>query len=159
MEDAQELAMEYFNQAYAHQRQGRLDEAIALYKQSIETYPTAEAFTFLGWVYGMMKRYEDAIAECRKAIEVDPEFGNPYNDIGAYLIDQEKFDEALPWLEKAIQAQRYESYCYPHYNLGRVWQQKGEWIKARQEYEKALEESPNYTLAKRAIAKIQAMMN
>jgi hypothetical protein len=31
---------------------------------------------------------DDAITECHHAIEVDPDFGNPYNDIGAYLIEQ-----------------------------------------------------------------------
>ena len=52
-------------------------------------YPTAEAYTFLGWTYHFQGRIEDAIAECKRAIEVDPEFGNPYNDIGAYLIELE----------------------------------------------------------------------
>ena len=32
---------------------------------------------------------------------MDPDFGNPYNDIGAYLIEMGRLDEAIPWLEKA----------------------------------------------------------
>src|SRR3989338_760874 len=159
MEDEKTLALKYFNEAYAHQRHGRLEAAVVLYRQSIEIHPTAEAYTFLGWTFSMMKRYDDAIAECRKAIEIDSEYGNPYNDIGAYLIDQGKIDEAILWLEKAVHASRYESYCYPHYNLGRIWEQKGELAKALREYELALEECPNYGLARQAIAKIRAMMN
>lgn len=36
---------------------------------------------------------------------------------------------------------------------------KGEWAKALREYEMALGESPNYGLARQAVAKIRAMMN
>jgi len=62
--------------------QGELDPAIELYRRSIEVCPTAEAHTFLGWTYSFQGRLDEARAECLKAIEVDPHFGNPYNDIG-----------------------------------------------------------------------------
>ena len=81
-------ALQLFQSAYEAQMRGELDEAAELYKQSIEAYPTSEAHTFLGWTYSFMGRTDDAIAECHRAIEVDPDFGNPYNDIGAYLIEQ-----------------------------------------------------------------------
>ena len=152
-------AMEYFQQAYSHQVKGELDEAVDLYKKSIAALPTAEAHTFLGWTYSFMGRYEDAIAECRRAIEIDPDFGNPYNDIGAYLIERGKFDEAIPWLEKATHARRYESYCFPHYNLGRVWERKGDWARAIECYQNALRENADYTLARQALARIQGMIN
>jgi len=51
---------------------GELEQAVELYKKSIEAFPTAEAYTFLGWTYSFMGRVDDAIAECHKAIEVDP---------------------------------------------------------------------------------------
>jgi Flp pilus assembly protein TadD len=41
---------------------------------------------------------EEAIAECHRAIEIDPDFGNPYNDIGAYLIERGDLRGAIPWL-------------------------------------------------------------
>ena len=155
----QSEAERYFQEAYAKQTEGHLDEAIELYRKSLELYPSAEAYTFLGWAYSFQGHYQNAISECRKAIELDPDFGNPYNDIGAYLIELGKWDDAIPWLEKATAAKRYDSYFYPHYNLGRVWEQKGEWQRALLHYENALHENPEYTLAKLAIARLRGMMN
>jgi tetratricopeptide (TPR) repeat protein len=152
-------AQRFFHEAYENQMQGRLEEAIALYKKSLELYPTAEAYTFLGWAYSFQNRYDDAIEECKKAVALDPDFGNPYNDIGAYLIEKGKLDEAIEWLEKAVQAKRYESYCYPHYNLGRIWEKKGDWWKAYEAYHQALSANPDYNLAKKAMARMAGLMN
>src|SRR5215217_6107847 len=113
-------ALELFQEAYEHQMSGDLDEAVELYKASIATHPTAEAHTFLGWTYSFQGRLDDAIAECQNAIKVDPDFGNPYNDIGAYLIEQGKHDQAIPWLERALSARRYSSFHFPWFNLGRA---------------------------------------
>src|SRR5258708_20819655 len=92
-EDARQTAAEYFQKAYELQMQGEYRHAIELYTCSIETFATAEAYTFRGWTYSLLGDYERAIAECLQAIKTDPEFGNPYNDIGAYLIEQGKWDE------------------------------------------------------------------
>src|SRR5438067_738263 len=81
-------AKKLFHQAYQAQLEDNYEEAIELYQRSIETYPTAEAHTFLGWVYSFQDRYDEAIAECLEAIRVDEAFGNPYNDIGSYLLAQ-----------------------------------------------------------------------
>ena len=51
--------------------------------------------------YSFQGRPDDAIAECKIAIAVDPDFGNPYNDIGAYLIELGREEEAVTWLERA----------------------------------------------------------
>ncbi|OGW72705.1 MAG: hypothetical protein A2Y02_00515 [Omnitrophica bacterium GWA2_52_12] len=154
-----EDAFRYLEEAYRLQMAGKLEDAIRLYHQSLEAQPTAEAHTFLGWAYSMQNRYDDAIEECRKAIELDPDYGNPYNDIGSYLIERGELDEAIGWLEKAAQAKRYESYCYPHFNLGRVWEKKGDWQKAVRSYQDALRENRDYTLAKRALNRLFGLMN
>ena len=90
-----------WKEAYQHQMRGELDRAIELYQRSIEVHPTAEAHTFLGWTYSFQGRLDEATQECLRAIDVDPDFGNPYNDIGCYLMQQGKLDEAVPWLERA----------------------------------------------------------
>src|SRR5262249_38344426 len=76
-----------FQGAWGPQRGGRLEGPPANSRRSIAIHPTAEAHTFLGWTLSHLGRHEDAIAECKTAIAVDPLFGNPYNDIGAYLIE------------------------------------------------------------------------
>lgn len=158
-EEERKQALELFKKAYELQMSGALEEACAYYKDSLTLYPTAEAHTFLGWTYSFMGRYDDAIQECHKAIEIDPDFGNPYNDIGAYLIEKGKLDEAIPWLEKATKAVRYESYCFPHLNLGRIWEKKGDWYQAMEEYQKALKHNPDYALAAKALGRIRGMLN
>src|SRR5256886_15742287 len=76
--------------------EGELDAAIERYQQSIALPPTAEAHTFLGWTYSFQGRLEDAIAQCKEAIAVDADFGNPYNDIGSYPIQPGALREAGP---------------------------------------------------------------
>ena len=152
-------ALECLQQAYDLQMKGKVDEAIKLYRKSIDLYPTAEAHTFLGWSYSFQGKHDDAIDECKKAIEIDPDFGNPYNDIGSYLIDKGYYDAAIPWLEKAIQAKRYESYCYPHYNLGRIYEHKGDWFRALEAYQNALTCNPEYALAARAAGRVKGFLN
>jgi Tfp pilus assembly protein PilF len=152
-------AIEYFERAYAHQRNGDLEKAIELYKESIAIVPTAEAHTFLGWTYSFQNRYDEAIEECHRAIAIDPDFGNPYNDIGAYLIEKGQLDDAIPWLEKATVAPRYENHCFPHFNLGRIYERKHLWAKAMECYRNALAQNAGYTLAKAALRRLQAMLN
>ncbi len=64
---------------------GRYEEAAERFQQSIDAYPTAEGHTFLGWSLSELGRLEDAIAQCKKAISLDADYGNPYNDIGVCI--------------------------------------------------------------------------
>lgn len=154
-----EEARNHFEQGYAAQMQNRLDEAIAHYRRSIEIRPTAEAHTFLGWVYSFQGRHEDAIAECRTAIAVDPDFGNPYNDIGAYLIELGRPDEAIPWLERAKTAPRYEPRHFPYFNLARVHVKQGRLDEAIRELRGAIAIEPRYALAHRELHRLLGMLN
>lgn len=135
-------AMALIKRAMDHQMAGELEDSIRLYKESIALCPTADAHTYLGWAYSFQGRIDDAIAQCEIAIQIDPEFGNPYNDIGVYLMQQQKIDEAIPWLEKAKQAKRYEPRHFPYLNLGRVYVAKGMLQKALEEFRAALQLNP-----------------
>jgi len=136
-----------------------LNGAIELYTRSIETCPTAEAYTFRGWAYDAMGRVDDAIAECKKAIEADPTLGNPYNDIGAYLIAKGDLDDAIPWLQKAKQAPRYEPRHFPFMNLGRVYAAKGMIAAAIAEFEQALKIQPDEQGSQQMLSRLRAMLN
>ena len=153
------LASEYFKKAYDLHLKGNVDDAINNYKLSIGYYPTAKAHTYLGWAYSLHSKFEEAIDECKIAIKLDPDFGNPYNDIGSYLIHLNKFDEAISWLEKAIEAVDYDPRHYPYFNLGRIYEKRGDWFTAKKYYEDALKINPDYELAQSALLRLTAMMN
>jgi tetratricopeptide (TPR) repeat protein len=141
----QERALELIEEAMKHQMAREFNEAIRLYKESIALYPTADAHTYLGWAYSFLGRLNEAIAQCETAIQIDPEFGNPYNDIGVYLMQQQRVDDAIPWLERAKSAKRYEPRHFPYINLGRIYLSKGMIQKALDEFGSALKINPEDT--------------
>src|SRR5712671_2669787 len=152
-------AWERLQEAYQAQMEGDYDRAVELYRDSLALYPTAEAHTFLGWTYHFQGRIDEAIAECKRAIEIDPDFGNPYNDIGAYLIELGQVEEAIPWLERAIEARRYEPRHFPHYNLGRAYLGKEMYSQAMRCFQEAIEIEPRYALARQALDSLRRMLN
>jgi tetratricopeptide (TPR) repeat protein len=151
-------AQQLFTEAYQLQMAGHLETAITRYQESIAWHPTAEAHTFLGWTYSFQDRLDEAIGECKKAIALDPDFGNPYNDIGSYLFKQGKLDEAIPWLERALEAKRYEPRHFPHCNLGRIYWAKGMLNRAIAEFERALALDPESRFAQAALGALRQQL-
>ena len=156
---AERQAVELFRKAYLAQTARDYDRAIELYNESIRVFPTAEAYTFLGWAYSFRGEYDRAIAECLAAISIDAGFGNAYNDIGSYLVAKGNFYDCVRWFELAMRAPRYEARAYPHFNLGRVYEKRGKFLRAAKHYGLALREQPDYLQAYVALRELQGRLN
>ncbi|HYX19484.1 MAG TPA: tetratricopeptide repeat protein [Thermoanaerobaculia bacterium] len=159
MADEADRALELWREGTEVLLAGRVDDAIALFTRSLETLPTAEAYTFRGWAYSFAGKLEEAILECQKAIATDPRFGNPYNDIGCYLMEQGRWDEAIPWFESAKKASRYEPRHFPYLNLGRLHAARGEVAEAIAQLEGALTENPGDPVALRMLDQLRHKIN
>jgi tetratricopeptide (TPR) repeat protein len=157
--DVRFAARQLFHEAYEAQLTHDYERAIELYKRSIETYPTAEAHTFLGWVYSFQGRYDEAIEECLRAIGVDETLGNPYNDIGSYLLAKGDMYSSERWFKRALLAPRYESYAFPHFNLGRVYETRRRFLEAAKHYGLALEQKPDFAEAATSLRRMQGRLN
>jgi tetratricopeptide (TPR) repeat protein len=159
----EEQALAYFQQGYQAHMQGNIQIAMAMYKRSLAVHPTAEAHTFLGWALSHKGDLDRAIAECTEAIALDPEYGNPYNDMGAYKMEQGLLDEAEELFHRALKAQRYETPFFSLFNLGRLNQRRGKWFEAieyyRRAYESATERGVEYEIALVAQTLLQAALN
>ena len=70
-----------------------------------------------------------------------------------------QFDDAIPWLQTAKNAKRYEPRHFPYLNLGRVYLAKGESMRALDEFVRALEIHPEDGSALEAIEKISYSVN
>ena len=88
-------------------------------------------------------------------IKIDPGFGNPYNDIGVYLIDLGRAGEAIPWFDKAIASKRYCCYQFPHFNKGRVLLKQGKFEAAGQSLQRALDIDPTYEPAQEILRQLR----
>jgi tetratricopeptide (TPR) repeat protein len=152
-------ANKLLEEAQKLQREGKLDKAIEVYMLSLSVQPSAEAHTLLGWAYSFKNRFEEAIKECEKAIQLDREYGNPYNDIGCYLISLGKLNEAMGWLEKAKVAPKYNSPHFPHMNLGRIYTATGKVEDAIREFETALELAPGNSNCVAELMKLRGLIH
>ena len=68
-------ALELLDDAGRAHQSNDIDQAIELYKESIAFYPTADAHTYLGWMYSFQGRIEEAQKSFEKAIETSDGFG------------------------------------------------------------------------------------
>ena len=152
-------AEKYFAMALDFMELDYYEDAAYYFRKSIKMYPTAEAYTYLGWAHSLIGEYDQAIDYCKVAISLDPDYGNPYNDIGSYLMDQGQIDEAIPYLRRATRSRRYDPKYYAHFNLGRAWERKHDFERAVSEYKRALDLNPDYQPAKDAYYKLLRMMN
>ena len=151
-------ALDLLDEAGQAHRENEIESAIEFYRKSLAFHPTADAHTYLGWMYSIQERYGEAIEECKQAIEVDEEFGNPYNDIGCYLMRIGEEDESVEWFERAKQARRYEPRHFPYLNVGRHHLKRGAYGKAVGELYQALRRSPEDASLRRQVCELIALI-
>ena len=89
-------------------------------------------------MYSLQGNIEEAILECHRAIKIDPDFGNPYNDIGCYLMQKNEYDNSLSWFNLAKKSPRYEPRHFPYLNASRVKLIQGKHGEAKYELHQAL---------------------
>jgi Flp pilus assembly protein TadD len=87
-------ASAHFNLAVTFVQAGKFGEAESHYRQALPGRPTAETHNGLGYVLARQGRTDEAVAEFRKAIDVDPKFTPAYNNLAEALVKQGKLEEA-----------------------------------------------------------------
>lgn len=138
---------------------GDLDDAAAYYQMSLDLFPTAEAYTSLGVAFAARADWDAAIESCEKAVALDPELGNPYNDIGVYLMEKNELTEALIWLDRAIVAPRYDCRQFPHYHRGRILERMARFGEARSAFGEAVKLAPDWEPAQNAYLRVLGWLN
>ena len=138
---------------------GEIDVAGALreYKRAIELKPNdADAHHWYGNdTLSALGRFDEAIAEGRRSVELDPLSMVINVDLGVTFFYARRYDESARQLRKTLEID--PTSFYPHYNLGIVLQATGDLSGAIAEYEKAKQLNDNtYVSTLCAAAKAQA---
>jgi len=127
-------ASAHFNLAVTFVQAGAFGEAEAHYRQALPGRPTAETHNGLGYVLARRGRTDEAVAEFRKAIDVDPKFTPAYNNLADALAKQGKLEEAAHYYELSL-AEKPSAAVYNA--LGVVLRRLGKTDEAAVQFEKA----------------------
>jgi tetratricopeptide (TPR) repeat protein len=129
----------------------------ALGNRLVAAYPRDErARNLLGGIYFGRQQWAKAVAEYRKAIEIEPKFSQPYNQMGYALRFLEKYGDAEKAFQQYIELipddpNPYDSYAELLMKMGRF----DESIK---QYEKALSVDKNFVASYVGIGNDQMFM-
>ncbi len=138
-------AAAHFNRGVALANQGKLDEAIAAYREAIRLNPDiAEAHVNLGFLLNQQGKFDESIAENRIAIRLKPDFVTAHNNLGFALAVQGKLDEAIAAYREAIRLD--PNLLAAHMNLGSALNQQGKLDEAIAEYRTAIRLKPDLAI-------------
>ena len=132
----------HFLGVIAHQ-QGDHDLAIELMAKAIETDDRVYYFHgSLGEVYRALGRFDEAIACCRRALDIYAVYPDVLNTLGASLLANGELEEAETMLRRAIEFK--PDLAVAHANLGNLLKTRGKHDEAVAAHEEALRLDPGF---------------
>jgi Flp pilus assembly protein TadD len=99
----------------------------------------------IGSVYDNLEIPDLAIKYYKEAMEKDPKFSWPHNNLGLLYYEQKKYAEAEKECEKAIELDPENA--MPHNNLGLIYDKQKKYVEAEKKYNKAIGLDPENALA------------
>ena len=110
-----------------------------------EAEDSSAAHILLGTICGSTSRNQESIAEFNRAIEIQPENPEAFNNLGVIFRQTGKSRDALYWLTRAIGLGNAKADIY--YNLGNVHKALNNFQEAIEAYRKAIELDPSLAAA------------
>jgi type IV pilus biogenesis/stability protein PilW len=134
--------------------QGALKEYLDAAKEDDEL---PQAHNALGLLYAYsLARPHDAEREFKRAIELDKDFAEARNNLGAFYMARARYAEAIPQFEVALSNALYRDRVIAESNLGWALYKIGQPEKGVRRIEAALLVAPKYCLGWRQLGTIHA---
>ncbi|MDO8540430.1 MAG: tetratricopeptide repeat protein [Opitutaceae bacterium] len=116
-----------------------------LWRHTVALHPGCRmAWLNLGDTYSRLQRHGEAIAAFQRGLEIDPNDASAHNDLGCELVLQERLEEGVRHLARAVELKPIAEY---HANLGNALRKVGRVPEAIRHYERAFELDPNHPSA------------
>ncbi|WP_293259368.1 tetratricopeptide repeat protein [Microcoleus sp. PH2017_21_RUC_O_A] len=113
---------------------------------------SAEAYIKQAESYYAQGKFDEAINECKRAIEIKPEVAIAYKIAGNATQAMGKVDAAKYWYTEALKIE--PNFAEIHANLGSLYAQQKQWQKSIACYHKSIELKPELVSAYRNLAKV-----
>ena len=134
---------------------GRLGEAVSMYRQAVEADPgNPDASNSLG--YGLLTAglAREAVAPLRRAMALQPDVAEAHNNLALALLQAGRSSEAVQPLRRAVELR--PEYAEAHYNLAHALSATGQPDAAVQAFRAALRLDPDWPAALRDLALLLA---
>jgi spermidine synthase len=128
-------------------RDGRYDEAIAMFRQALTRADSAETNRQLGAALAESGRTADAVASLRRAVQLDPADAVTHQQLGSVLLERREFSEAAEELESALRVMPNSAAA--HNDLGIALASVGRTSQAIEQFQEALRIEPRFAEARR----------
>ena len=119
--------------------------AEAAITEAIKLNPRGAFYNNRGIIYSEQKKWDLALADYNKAIQINPNDAKAYYNRGNIYSEQKKWDLALADYNKSIQSNPNNARAY--YNRGNFYSEQKKWDLALADYDKAIETNPKYVTA------------
>lgn len=145
----------YLKQGQQLQREGRLTEAEATYRQAIELNPIFYgSFRYLGEVLALQGNLDQAVQAYQRAKELNPKALWVHQRLGEVFLQLNQLDDAIACFQTAIEINPDFSWAYN--GLGECWSLKGNRENAIAAYQKAVELNPDSETFRHNLEKVLA---
>jgi tetratricopeptide (TPR) repeat protein len=159
LEISPEIAIAEFNAGNQWMQQGKLDQAIACYRNALapQNPELAETYHRLGEALAKQNQFAEAITCYQQAIALHPEFSWVYYHWGEALDWQNQVEPAIAYYQKAIDLDANVSWF--HLNLGQALAKQQQIELAIQSYQRAIELDPSYGWSQHFLAEALLKQN
>jgi len=142
-----QMSQEFFNVIINHISKGKNSEGIydisflkALLRKK-KFKKDSGVYYALGIAYDDKEEYDKAIEAYKKAVEINPQREEAYNNMGIAHKNKKEYDKAIEAYKKAVEINPQKDEAY-YNNMGNAYGDKKEYDKAIEAYEKAVEINP-----------------
>ncbi|MDD5027394.1 MAG: tetratricopeptide repeat protein [Candidatus Omnitrophica bacterium] len=130
---------------FIYQSNGRLDEAVGLFRKAIELDPKNDwAYFGLGWIYRKVGKFSEAEELIKKAIELNPKNDWAYILLGEIYFERKSFEIAEGLFRKAVAlAPKQDTWAYTKLGLF-LSRDRQRLLESEQVFKKAIEVKPGH---------------
>ena len=128
-----------------------LGKAIGFAQKAV-TLDGANAHGMLGWLYNLTKQYDKAIAECKKAVDLDPNSATAHAWYGHVLFSMGNYEESVLELEQAVRLNPFPA-TWVLRGLGRSYSWSGRYDEAIKTLKRAIQKAPNDQLSRLSLVR------
>ncbi|MDD8032084.1 MAG: tetratricopeptide repeat-containing serine protease family protein [Acidobacteriota bacterium] len=123
-----------------------IEKALIYFQKAVEKDPNyADAYFQIGYCYGQLKQYNDAIKAYKQAIRIKPDYAEAHCGLGAAYGNLGRSSEAIESLKQAIRIK--PDYAAAHCNLGLAYGNLGRRSEAIESYKQAIRIKPDHAEA------------